>query len=88
LIKEPGMEIAAIITGGILLMVAFASFFDFQGKRKKKSDKALEAKVDVLEKRMLGLEERLVEKDEKITRLENDISFVNRLIEGKEKKGD
>jgi septal ring factor EnvC (AmiA/AmiB activator) len=82
------MEIAAIITGGILLMVAFASFFDFLGKRKKKSDKALEAKVDGLEKRMLGLEERLVEKDDKITRLENDISFVNRLIEGKEKQGD
>jgi chaperonin cofactor prefoldin len=80
------MEIAAIITGGILLMVLFASFFDFLGKRKKKSDKALETQVAALEQRVTGLETKLLDKDEKINQLENEISFVNRLIEGKENK--
>jgi hypothetical protein len=80
------MEIAAIITGGILLMVAFASFFDFLGKRKKKSDQALETQVAALEQRVTGLETKLLDKDEKINQLENEISFVNRLIEGKDKK--
>jgi hypothetical protein len=80
------MEIAAIITGGVLLITFFATFFDYLGKRKKKSDKQLEAKVDVLEKRLQGLEERLIEKDDKIGRLENEISFVNKLIEERAEK--
>ena len=80
------MEIALIIVCGVVLTAFFPSLFDFLHKRKKKSDQILEAKVAALEQKVQGLEERLLDKDEKIGRLENEISFVNKLIEERGEK--
>ena len=80
------MEIALIIVCGVVLTVFFPSLFDFLHKRKKKGDVKLEAKVNALEQKLQGLEERLSDKDEKIGRLENEISFVNKLIEERGEK--
>jgi chromosome segregation ATPase len=80
------MEIAIVIAGGLVLITLVAGFFDYLGKKKKKSDLALENKVTELERKMGNLEDRLHEKDERLNQLENEISFVNRLIEDKSKK--
>jgi hypothetical protein len=80
------MEIALIITGGVVLVSIIAGLFDFLTKRKKKADHVLENKVTEIEQKLQKLEGKLLEKDERINQLESEISFVTRLIEDKTKK--
>ena len=80
------MEIAIVIAGGLVLISLIAGFFDYMGKKKKKTDLALETKVTELDQKVTALEDRLHEKDERLNQLENEISFINRLIEDKSKK--
>lgn len=80
------MEITLIIVAGIVLSVFSASLFEFLAKRKKKGNKELENKLNAIEKKVLALEDKIAEKDERIDQLENEMSFVNKLIEDKSRK--
>jgi hypothetical protein len=80
------MEIALIITGGVVLSVFFGSLFDFLAKKKKKSDKINENKIKVLEQKLAALEARILDKDERIDQLEHEITFINKLITDNSKK--
>ena len=79
------MTIALIIVGGVVLTTLTASFFDYLGKRKGKRDPALEGRVAELEKRVEAAETRIAERDDRIAQLENELTFVNKLIEDKTK---
>jgi hypothetical protein len=75
------MEIALIITGGLVLMTFFAAGFDFLTKRRNKIDEETKTKVIELEKKVTILESIIDERNNKILQLENDVSFVTKLIE-------
>jgi predicted PurR-regulated permease PerM len=77
------MEITLIIVGGLVLMTVFASGFDYLTKRSKRMDNKIKAKVFELEQKMTNLEQLLAEKSDRIVRLENDCSFLNKLLEMK-----
>lgn len=80
------MEIALIIVAGVVLTTFGAGFFDYLGKRRKKTDGELGNKVSILEKRLLALEGKMAEKDERVHQLETEVSFVNKLIEDRANK--
>ena len=80
------MEIALIISCGVVLSVFFGSLFDFLAKKKKKTDKINENKIKALEQKLSAMEARILDKDERIDQLEHEISFINKLIEDKTKK--
>ncbi len=77
------MGIAFVIVGGLVLMTAFASGFDYLTKRRNKLDNETKQKVVDLEKRMIAMEQTGREKDARIAQLENDYTFLNRLLEKK-----
>lgn len=77
------MEIALIITGGIIVITLITVIGDYFGKKKIKPDKELESRIATLENKMNALESLVQEKDTRINQLENDVHFVNKLIEGK-----
>ena len=77
------MEIVLIITGGLVLMTFFAAGFDFLTKRRNKKDNAAMAKVAELEKRLARLESALEDRNDRLLQMENDISFMTKLLEDK-----
>lgn len=77
------MGIAFTIVTGLVLMTIFASGFDFLSKRRNRLDNETKQKVAQLEQRLAIMESAVSERDEKISQLETDISFVNKLIEKK-----
>ena len=80
------MGIALIIVGGIVLTSAVTAMFDYLGKAKKAAgNQELENRLSTIEKQFIILEDKLTEKDERIHRLETEVSFVNKLIENKTK---
>jgi chaperonin cofactor prefoldin len=74
------MEIALIVTGGVVLMTAFATGFDFLTKRRNKIDKETKGKVEQIEARLRDLEQTVAEKDQRIAQLESDFNFLSRLL--------
>ena len=77
------MGIALIIVGGLVLMTVSAAGFDYLAKRKRRADKQTENTVALLEERLANLEAKVAERDERISQLESDVSFVSKLIEDK-----
>jgi hypothetical protein len=77
------MNLALIIVGGLVLMTFFPSLFGYLEKRKKAKDTEIESKLASVEKRLFDLEGKIAEKDDRIDKLETDVSFVNKLIEDK-----
>lgn len=77
------MGIALIIVGGLVLMTGFATAFDYLGKRKNKAGSELEKKVGLLEQRLATVEAKVAEKDDRISQLQDEVAFVNKLIENK-----
>ncbi len=78
------MGIALIITGGLTLMTFFAAGFDFLTKRRNKIDEETKNKVLEIEKKINILEAEIEDRNNKILQLENDYSFVTKLLEKKE----
>jgi wobble nucleotide-excising tRNase len=66
-------------------MTFFAAGFDFLTKRRNRLDQETKNKVIGLEKKIHILEAKIDERDDKIKQLEHDVSFVNKLLEKKEK---
>jgi hypothetical protein len=77
------MGITLIIVGGLVLMTVFASGFDYLSKKRKRLDDATKKKVDELEKKVAQLESLVHDKNDRIMQLEEDVSFVTKLIEKK-----
>jgi hypothetical protein len=75
------MEIVLIISGSLVLMTFFAAGFDFLTKRGNKIDEETKIKVIELEKKVTILESIIDERSNKILQIENDVSFVTKLIE-------
>ena len=75
------MGIALVIAGGVVLMTFFAAGFDFLTKRRQKVDNETKQTVVLLETRVANLEQTVKEKDDKVTALEGELSFLRRLIE-------
>jgi len=64
-------------------MTLFASIAGNSGKKKDKSDNALEERMKLLEAKINAIYETSQDKDGRINKLENDVRFLNRLIEDK-----
>ncbi|HEQ72578.1 MAG TPA: hypothetical protein ENN69_08825 [Spirochaetia bacterium] len=79
------MEIALIIVGGIVIVSIVPLLFSHLTERRKKLNKETEAKVGELEKRLDALEARLEDKTDRLTQMEKELSFVNKLLEDKPK---
>ena len=77
------MEIALIISGSLVLMTFFGAGFDYLTKRRNKIDEETKIKVSMLEKKVAMLESVIDDGNNKIQELENDVSFVTKLIENK-----
>jgi hypothetical protein len=75
------MGLALVIAGGLVLMTLFASGFDFLTKRRNRIDDETKKTVVDMEKRLVSLEQVIKEKDDKVTQLESDLSFMRKLIE-------
>ena len=75
------MWIALIIAGGVVLVTVFASGFDFLTKRRNKLDNETKNTVVELQRRVATLEQIVKDKDDKVQQLENDLSFMRKLIE-------
>jgi hypothetical protein len=77
------MNIALIIVGGLVLMTFFPTLFGYLEKKKKFASTDFGDKVRSLEQKITILEDKLIEKDEQIGKLQTEMSFVNKLIEDK-----
>ena len=75
------MEITLIICGSLVLISLFAAGFDFLTKKRNKIDEETKLKVIELEQKVTILESIIDERDNKMSQLENDVSFVTKLIE-------
>lgn len=77
------MGITVIIVGGVVIVTVITTLFDYLGKRSKGASPELERRIETLEKRLGLVDLAIAEKDEKIKQLEEEVSFVNRLLEKK-----
>jgi len=80
------MWIALIIVGGLTLMTIVASGFDYLGKRKLKVSQEMEGRVAALEQKLEQLQAELQIKNNRIEQLDDSVSFLNKLVEDKQKK--
>jgi len=79
------MEITLIIVGGLSFITFIAMVSDYLTKTKIAKSSFDSKEKEALYKRIEMLENRLNEQDTKITHLDNDVSFVNKLLEDKSK---
>ena len=77
------MGIVLVITGGVVLMSVLGMGFDYLTKRRKRVDNETKAKVEQLEKEVHQLAQIVSERDQRVTQLESDLQFLNRLLEKK-----
>ncbi len=62
-------------------MTLIAAGFDYLGRRAKRADPGLERRIAELERRVAVLDSALAEKDGQLLQLQNELSFVNRLLD-------
>jgi len=80
------MEITLIIVAGLSLMTLFAVIGDYMTKKKLAVSQETAKRVQELDQQVQLLEAKLNDRDDRIGRLEEGISFVNRLLEDKTRK--
>jgi len=78
------MQIAIIISSGLVLMTFFAALFDYFARKKKYLDDDARSKVFELERKVNILETLVNNRDENIYQLEKDVTFVTKLLQNKE----
>jgi hypothetical protein len=82
--REGGiMVITLIITGGIVLITAIALGGDYLTKVKTAKVKAGGKDYEELRKRIKALEQKSLDQETKLERLESDLAFANKLLEDK-----
>ena len=77
------MLITLIITGGIVLITALAVGGDYITKVKIAKAKAGGKDYEELRKRVKALEQKALDQEGKLERLESDLAFANKLLEDK-----
>ena len=70
-----------VIVGGVVVLTFVAAGFDFLTKRRNRLDDETKQTVREMERRIANLEQTVQEKDGRVTQLENDLSFLRKLIE-------
>jgi len=75
------VEIAIIITGGLVLMTAVASAFGYLTEKRKRESPELEKQIAEMERRLSLLEDRAVDKEARVEQIAQEVSFVNKLVE-------
>jgi hypothetical protein len=80
---RPKMGIALVIVGGVVLVTILGLGFDFAVKRRNKLDSKTKQRVTELERKVANLELMVKDKDDRVARLEGELSFVNKLLEKK-----
>jgi len=77
------MVITLIITGGVVLITALAVGGDYITKVKIAKAKAGGKDYEELRKRVKALEQKALDQEGKLERLESDLAFANKLLEDK-----
>jgi len=77
------MGVALVIAGGLVLMTFFAAGFDFLTKRRTRLDNETKQRVLQMEQRLAVLDQTVRDKDARLAQLENDLTFLNRLLDKK-----
>lgn len=81
------MGITLVIVGGITLISLIAIVGESITKVRLAATRRDPKTITELERRLECLEQRAAEQDQKISLLEGDIAFANRLLEDASKKG-
>ncbi len=80
------MGIALIVVGGLVLITLIGVIGDYYGKKKLALSAESLQRLETLEQQVQVLSTTVGERDERIARLEEGITFVNRLLEDKSKQ--
>jgi hypothetical protein len=78
------MGITLIIVAGVVVATVVSTWFDYLGKKAKGGDGELAHRVAELERRLGALDALAAEKDERINQLEQEVRFVNKLLDKKD----
>lgn len=74
------MEIALICVGGLIALTFVAAFFDYLGKKQAGLGGASLKRVETLEREVAALRKTVEAREERVERLETELTFVNKLI--------
>jgi hypothetical protein len=77
------MGIAIVIISGLLVMTIVAAGFDFLAKKNKSKSNVSINQLRELEDRIKILENNEIERTEQILKLQDEVKFVNKLLEDK-----
>jgi hypothetical protein len=74
------MEIAVTIVAGLILMTLIATWFDYLGKKARRADPDQSKALRAIEDRVHYLEMSLMDRDERIEKLEQDAVLMGKLL--------
>jgi uncharacterized small protein (DUF1192 family) len=77
------MGIAIVIISGLVVMTVVAAGFDFLAKKNKSNSNVSINQLRELEDRIKILENNEIERTEQILKLQDEVKFVNKLLEDK-----
>jgi len=77
------MGIAIVIISGLVVMTIVAAGFDFLAKKNKSKSNDSINQLRELEDRIKILENNEIERTEQILKLQDEVKFVNKLLEDK-----
>ncbi len=77
------MGVVMIIGGTVVLVTFCAGLFDYLGKRQRGADPRLEARIAALEQHVAEQDQAALERDQTVQKLEGEVSFMTKLLEGR-----
>jgi TolA-binding protein len=77
------MGIAIVIIAGLVVMTVVAAGFDFLSRKSRSSAGVASQQLKELEERIKTLEINETERMEQIRKIQDEVKFVNRLLEDK-----
>jgi len=82
------MGIAIVIIAGLVVMTVVAAGFDFLTKKNKSNSSVSINQIKDLEDRIKMLENNEIERIDQIRKIQDEVKFVNKLLEDKSSNGD
>jgi hypothetical protein len=77
------MGIAIVIVIGLVVMTVAAAGFDYLSKRRKSNSSVSIKQIQILEERIKILENNEIERIEQVRKIQEEVKFVNKLLEDK-----
>jgi hypothetical protein len=77
------MGIAIVIVIGLVVMTVAAAGFDYLSKRNKSNSSVSIKQIQILEERIKILENNEIERIEQVRKIQEEVKFVNKLLEDK-----